>query len=67
MINLEIYDKEAREVLDEVYEEFGQFSAWKLRCMTHEEPPWKEAYASGGGEISQESIRQYFKTFVSND
>jgi len=29
-------------ILEQVYQEFGQYSAWKLRNMTHEETPWKE-------------------------
>src|SRR6185312_5197943 len=29
-------------LLKEVYEVFGQFSAWKLRNMTHSERPWIE-------------------------
>lgn len=37
------FDTQQHELLDEVYEVFGQFSAWKLREMTHEEPTWKEA------------------------
>ena len=28
-------------LMDEVYEVYGQFSAWKLRNMTHEEASWK--------------------------
>ena len=45
-------------VLEDVYEEFGQFSAWKLRNMTHEETPWKAAEI--GEEIPVEIIKKYF-------
>lgn len=34
-------DKETEIILNEVYEKFGQFSAWKLRDMTHQEMPWR--------------------------
>lgn len=51
---------EQRSLLDEVWNVYGQFSAWKLRNMTHEEPPWKET--PRGGEISHDSMRCYFKT-----
>lgn len=34
----------ARAILDRVYAEFGQFSAWRLREMTHAERPWKEMW-----------------------
>ena len=55
----------SRELLDEVYSVLGQFSAWKLRNMTHEEPPWKEAY-EGDGVITHESMIDYFKTLLKN-
>ena len=53
-------DKQTTELLDEVYQVYGQFSAWKLRNMTHDEPPWSETPA--GGEISRDLLREYFKT-----
>ena len=28
------------QLIKEVYEEYSQFSAWKLRNMTHQESPW---------------------------
>ena len=31
---------EEQEILEDVYRVYGQFSAWKLRDMTREEPPW---------------------------
>lgn len=30
------------DVLEFVYREFGKYTAWALRNMTHEETPWKE-------------------------
>ncbi|WP_257294897.1 Panacea domain-containing protein [Endozoicomonas sp. YOMI1] len=48
-------------LLDEVYDVYGQFSAWKLRNMTHDEPPWKDA-AKTGTYISPQSMAEYFKT-----
>ena len=35
-------DAADRELLDEVFDIYGQFSAWRLREMTHEESPWKD-------------------------
>lgn len=58
------YDNELSGFLDEVYDVYGQFSAWKLREMTHEEPPWKEAYARNRGVISHDSMKKYFKTQI---
>jgi len=60
----DIMTEETRELLDEVYNVFGQFSAWKLRNMTHEEPPWIES-SKMAGAISQNSMKNYFKTLVS--
>ena len=57
-----------------VYSVYGQYSAWKLRRMTHEEAPWKEAWERGQGigahegqgpgdyEITRESMARFFKT-----
>ena len=52
-----------RELLDEVYISYGQFSAWRLREMTHAEPPWKIAF-DGDGVISDKEMRKYFRTLV---
>jgi uncharacterized phage-associated protein len=64
-VNLEEYPKDLRDLLDEVNEVFGQFSASKLRAMTHSEPPWKDA--PQGGVISLEAMKDYFKTVVNRD
>lgn len=47
------------DILEEVYNEFGQYSAWKLRNMTHDETPWQETLKNN--PISNESIKKYFK------
>jgi uncharacterized phage-associated protein len=64
-VNLEVYPKDIRELLDEVNEVYGQFSASKLRAMTHSEPPWKDT--PQGCIISPESMKAYFKTVVIRD
>ena len=51
-----------REVMDDVYEAFGQFSAWKLRDMSHEEPPWKETPVNG--VITHDRMKNYFRTRI---
>lgn len=55
-------DDETEEFLDDIWEEFGQFSAWRLREMTHAEPPWKEARARGRRNISRRSLKRHFQT-----
>jgi len=62
-IDFDIYSDEVTELLDEVYDVFGQFSAWKLRNMTHEEPPWEKS-KKHAGIISKSSMKEYFKTLV---
>jgi uncharacterized phage-associated protein len=61
-IDFKKYSSEERDLLDEVYDMYGQFSAWKLRNMTHDEPPWRET--PEGHEISHDSLRTYFKSQV---
>ena len=51
-------DDQTRELLEEVYQVYGQYSAWGLRNLSHEEPPWKEA--TRNGTISTEAMRTYF-------
>lgn len=61
-VDFGVYTPEERETLDEVYQVFGQFSAWKLRNMTHDEPPWKDAYR--GSVITHDSMKTHFKTLL---
>ena len=61
-IDPHIYTKEVRELLDEVYSVYGQFSAGKLRSMTHNEPPWRDT--PSGEAISHDALRQFFKTLL---
>ena len=55
----DMFDEEERALLSEVYDEFGQYSAWKLRNMTHSETPWIKT--AQGEEIPLDSIKGYFK------
>lgn len=59
-------DQDVAGLLDEVYDVYGQFSAWRLREMTHAEPPWSDAWDpnSGTGQITFDAMRQYFSTLV---
>jgi uncharacterized phage-associated protein len=47
-----------KEIIRLVYDKYGQYSAAKLRKMTHEEPPWKDAVQSSS--ISEDAIKDYF-------
>jgi uncharacterized phage-associated protein len=59
---------EQQEICDEVLEIRGQFSAWKLREMTHEEAPWIEAFQrEPNSVISRESMLAFFADWVVHD
>lgn len=50
-----------RDLLNEIYDVFGQFSAWKLRNMTHDEPPWLDNEETAS-VIPKSTMQSYFKT-----
>ncbi len=52
---------EEAEITSDVYTVFGQYSAWRLRDMTHEEPPWIN-HKDVAGIIPTEELTEYFKT-----
>jgi len=60
------YPENIKNLLDEIYSVYGQFSAWKLRNMTHMEPPWREARESNK-IISNFSLKKYFLTQIEDD
>ena len=55
----EEYTEEEQSILESVYEEFGQYSAWKLRNMTHKETPWLSTKKND--VIRLDVIEKYFK------
>lgn len=57
--NISCIDIETGNILESVYNEFGQFSASKLRNMTHNETPWIET--NKNDIISKNSMKEYFK------
>ncbi len=57
-----VFTPDVRELLDEVYSVYGQFSAASLRNMSHSEPPWKQT--AQGGTISHDLMREFFKTRI---
>lgn len=42
-ISLDEFSESEKEVLAQVYIDYGQYSAWMLRNMTHMEAPWMKA------------------------
>lgn len=57
----QIFTEEQRDFLGEVHDVFGQFSAWKLRNMTHEERPWVEN-EEAASVIPKNTMMEYFRT-----
>ena len=57
-----LIDKETTEFLAGIWEAYGQFSAWKLRNMSHATAPWKDRFnpAEKHTVIPNEAIRKYF-------
>lgn len=56
-----IIDASTRAHLERVYCHYAQFSAWKLREMTHLEAPWVDAYQRcQGSTIGKEAMMSYF-------
>lgn len=58
----EIFSPQQKELLDDVYKVYGQFSAWKLRNMTHSERPWIET--TYGQPISNDLMAEFFKDYI---
>jgi uncharacterized phage-associated protein len=54
--------QEERKIIKWVYGYYGQYSASKLRNMTHEESPWKST--DKNSVISIDSIRNYFVSCI---
>lgn len=57
--NLAMFSDKQKEVLNDVYAVYGQYSAWKLRQMTYEESPWLNTKENE--VISHGLLKEYFK------
>ena len=64
-IDFNIYSEKHKDLLDQIYSVFGQFSAWKLRDMTHQEPPWNTTPIQE--EITHDKLKKYFKTQIEDE
>lgn len=65
-IDFSKFSEDEKELLDEVYRVYGQYSAWKLRDMTHSEPLWANSYIEGYGKspIPHDSMKSFFDTRI---
>jgi uncharacterized phage-associated protein len=57
------FSDDQRELLDEICGVFGQFAAWKLRDMSHNESPWID-HEEDASEIPHDEMKDYFKTRI---
>lgn len=55
-----MFNQEQKDLMDDIYSVYGQFSALKLMTLTHNEPPWKLTPINS--VISQDLMKKYFKT-----
>lgn len=55
-------NQELTDILDDIYNVYGQFSAWKLRNMTHNERPWMETETSSIIDLG--IMQEHFKTLL---
>jgi uncharacterized phage-associated protein len=53
--------EETRQLLDEIYEVYGQFTAWRLREMAHADTPWQN-HAERADVVTHDELREFFKT-----
>lgn len=64
-IDFDKFSNDEKDLLCDVFHMYGQYSAWKLRNFTHEEPTWINAYNQGAGtEITVDSLSKYFSTQI---
>lgn len=63
--SFEHYSKAEKEFLDEIYNVYGQYSAWALSEMVYKTPPWKDTPRNS--IISKVSMKKYFSTRIVED
>jgi uncharacterized phage-associated protein len=61
-IDMQFIAPKQLEVLNDVYDYFGQFSAIKLMNLTHSESPWNAVEMNE--EITEELLKDFFNTIV---
>ncbi|CRI58982.1 putative phage-associated protein [Pseudomonas sp. TE6288] len=62
------FSRDQTRLIKEVFEVYGQYSAWKLRQLTHEEDPWRDNYQEGAfsREIPRDEMQRYFRNHLVN-
>lgn len=58
-------DNRTKSFIREVLNVRGQYSAWRLRELTHAESPWKESFEKARkSKISTESMKEFFEQYI---
>lgn len=57
-----VFTEDQEKILEDVYQVYGQFSAWKLRDLSHATDPWDNAYPNG--TITHAAMQKYFLTLT---
>ncbi|PKM87506.1 MAG: hypothetical protein CVU43_22130 [Chloroflexi bacterium HGW-Chloroflexi-5] len=67
------YKNDELEILDFVWENYGEFTANQLETLTHTEDPWQKK-RRGYGELESssevigvEDMKKYYRKFIKND
>lgn len=55
---------EEKELVDDVFNVYGQYSASKLRSLTHNETPWLEAMNKIDTTITVDALREFFPSLL---
>ena len=58
------FTEQQKEIIDEVLDVYGQFSAWKLRNLSHEDEPWINHYEKIDSTIYPNEMKNYFKQLL---
>jgi len=65
--NLPEFDSSDARALQDVYEYYAQYSAWRLRNMTHEDRPWVEAHNRADKVITPQTLIEHFRPLIEDD
>ena len=66
----ELFTKEQIEVLESVWDTYGEYGADQLEALTHTEKPWLEQrkglgkFQSSTRKISKETMKRYYKSIA---
>ncbi|MBY0530858.1 MAG: DUF4065 domain-containing protein [Xanthobacteraceae bacterium] len=63
---VEEIDERDRNALYDICEYYGQYSAWRLRNMTHEEKPWMDAHKTRS-DITIDALVEFFAPQIEDD